>query len=100
MLVRKFIEGVLAYTGKKQVIVISHSMGVTLARKALKGGSADDHIKGKYFVGESLKNRTETFVGIAGGNLGLLGCYPNPEVPTCNIFDGFFPGTTAISPPS
>ncbi|KAK6010714.1 hypothetical protein OSTOST_24233, partial [Ostertagia ostertagi] len=33
-----FIEAVIQYTGAKKVDVIAHSVGVVLARKALKGG--------------------------------------------------------------
>ena len=39
MKARKFIEAVLEYTKAEKVNVIAHSMGVTLSRGALKGGS-------------------------------------------------------------
>jgi triacylglycerol esterase/lipase EstA (alpha/beta hydrolase family) len=39
MTVRRFIEGVLEYTRANKVIVIGHSMGVTLARAAIIGGT-------------------------------------------------------------
>lgn len=42
-MLRAFVEAVIAYTGAPQVNIISHSMGVTLARKVIKGGSAQDH---------------------------------------------------------
>jgi triacylglycerol lipase len=42
---------VIQYTKAKQIIVIGHSMGVTLARKIIKGGKATDHIEGEYDVG-------------------------------------------------
>jgi triacylglycerol esterase/lipase EstA (alpha/beta hydrolase family) len=35
MYVRKFIEAVLDYTRADKIYVIGHSMGVTLARKAI-----------------------------------------------------------------
>ncbi|VDM68154.1 unnamed protein product [Strongylus vulgaris] len=36
---RRFILAVLAYTGAPKVSLITHSMGVTLGRKAIKGGA-------------------------------------------------------------
>ena len=73
-LARKFIEAVLEYTGADYINVVSHSMGVTIARKAVKGGTAIDS-DGTYELGISLKEKVKTFVGIAGGNLGLTACY-------------------------
>jgi triacylglycerol esterase/lipase EstA (alpha/beta hydrolase family) len=35
MFVRKFIEAVLDYTRADKIYVVGHSMGVTLARKAI-----------------------------------------------------------------
>lgn len=74
MMLRKFVEAVLAYTKASHVHLISHSMGVTLARKIAQGGSAEDHEYGTYEVGPSLKDKVKTFIGIAGGNLGLTNC--------------------------
>jgi triacylglycerol esterase/lipase EstA (alpha/beta hydrolase family) len=39
---RAFVESVLAYTNASQVNVIGHSMGVSIGRKVIKGGSAED----------------------------------------------------------
>lgn len=99
MKVRKFIEAVLAYTGATKVDIISHSMGVTLTRKAIKGGSASDSLAGgSYSVGSSLTARVDTFVGIAGANLGLTSCYlSGPTTPTCGSTNGFYPGTSSVS---
>ena len=41
--IRRFMEAVLDYTGAPKIDVISHSMGVTLSRAAIKGG--------KYYLG-------------------------------------------------
>ena len=97
---RAFVEAVIAYTGAKQVNIISHSMGVTIARKVIQGGSAVDHSAGSYEVGPSLGSKVKTFVAIAGANLGLTACYSSSILPTCNTKDGFFPGLTPASHPS
>lgn len=39
---RAFVEAVLAYTGSPQVSIVTHSMGVTIGRKIIKGGKAQD----------------------------------------------------------
>lgn len=53
-------------------------MGVGLARKAIKGGSAHDHSAGNYTIGNSIRDRINTFIGIAGMNLGLGPCLAQP----------------------
>lgn len=94
MKVRKFIEAVKAYTGAAKVDIVTHSMGVTLARKALKGGYANDSANGgEYYVGAPLTGSVDTFVGIAGANLGLTSCYQTgPGTPTCGSTNGLYPG--------
>ncbi|TQF11840.1 lipase [Myxococcus llanfairpwllgwyngyllgogerychwyrndrobwllllantysiliogogogochensis] len=94
MKVRKFIEAVKAYTGATKVDIITHSMGVTLARKAILGGSANDSANGgAYNVGAALTGSVDTFVGIAGANLGLTSCYQTgPSTPTCGSTNGLYPG--------
>jgi len=94
MKVRKFIEAVKAYTGAAKVDIIAHSMGVTLARKAVLGGYATDSLAGgQYYVGAPLTSSVDTFVGIAGANLGLASCYSTgPTTPTCGSTNGFYPG--------
>jgi hypothetical protein len=94
MKVRKFIEAVKAYTGAAKVDIVTHSMGVTLARKAILGGWANDSANGgDYYVGAPLTGIVDTFVGIAGANLGLTSCYQTgPGTPTCGSTNGLYPG--------
>ncbi|ADO68093.1 lipase family protein [Stigmatella aurantiaca] len=102
MRVRKFIEAVKAYTGASKVDIITHSMGVTLARKAILGGTATDALEGgQYNVGSPLTDSVDTFVGIAGANLGLTNCYTaGATTPTCGATNGLFPGSWAGAGPS
>lgn len=93
MRIRKFIEAVKAYTGASKVDIVSHSMGVTLCRKAIKGGTANDALAGgSYNVGSKL-TYIDAFVGIAGANRGLTSCYfSGPTTPTCGSTNGLYPG--------
>jgi hypothetical protein len=91
--IRAFIQAVKAYTGATKVDVIGHSMGVTLARKAIKGGAGNDALNGgSYNLGTPL-TYIDTFVGIAGANKGLTSCYlTGPTTPTCGSTNGLYPG--------
>src|SRR5438874_1605396 len=71
---RAFIQAVKAYTGATKVDIVCHSMGVTLARKAIKGGTIIDGGT-SYNIGSSLTSSVDTFVGAAGANCGLVACY-------------------------
>ncbi|HYC88553.1 MAG TPA: lipase family protein [Thermoanaerobaculia bacterium] len=92
--IRAFIQAVKAYTGAAKVDIVTHSMGVTLTRKAIKGGSGNDSLAGgAYNLGASLTSSVDTFVGIAGANRGLTTCYmTGPTTPTCGNTNGFYPG--------
>lgn len=96
--IRAFIEAVLAYTGAEKIDLIAHSMGVTLARKAIKGGPVEDPKAGKVKdLGPPLTQRVDTFVGIAGANLGLTNCFwATWTMPTCSDEAGFFPGFSLL----
>lgn len=87
-IIKDFIAAVTAYTGKDQVDLVTHSLGVSMSLAALKYHDAWGSVR--------------RFVNIAGGIRGLNSCLyvgpANPLVPTCgseNIFDpfifGFYP---------
>ncbi|CAD6191583.1 unnamed protein product [Caenorhabditis auriculariae] len=89
---RRFLEAVLAYTGSSKLSIVSHSMGVTLGRKIVKGGSVNA-ADGNCDLGKPINRNVEVFVGIAGANFGLCNCQGVEHVEkTCNKQNGFFPG--------
>ncbi|NVO12105.1 MAG: alpha/beta hydrolase [Bacteroidales bacterium] len=91
--IRAFIKAVKEYTGASKVDIICHSMGVTLGRKAIKGGTGNDAAVGSYNLGTSLTSSVDAFVGIAGANQGLVSCYAvNGATPTCGCTNGLYPG--------
>ncbi|MEX2293134.1 MAG: hypothetical protein WD691_05045 [Acidimicrobiales bacterium] len=61
-----FVMAVRAYTGSEQFSIVSHSLGVTLARYTLK-------------THPDLRKDLVAFVGIAGGNHGTSLCPPGFE---------------------
>ncbi|AKQ64979.1 lipase [Myxococcus hansupus] len=92
--VRAFIQAVKEYTGAEKVDVIGHSMGVTLARKAIQGGDGFDPYPGggSYDLGAPLTGSVDTFVGIAGANQGLASCVLTGDLlPTSNRQTGLHP---------
>ncbi|MBI1889310.1 MAG: lipase [Burkholderiales bacterium] len=87
-IIKTFIDKVKAYTGKTQVDIVSHSMGVSMSLASLQ-----------YYGNWSSVRK---FVNIAGGLRGLYSCYytgyANAYATTCgsqNYYDsyifGFFP---------
>uniref|UniRef100_A0A914Z330 Lipase n=1 Tax=Panagrolaimus superbus TaxID=310955 RepID=A0A914Z330_9BILA len=90
---RKFLEAVISYTNATKIDIISHSMGVTIGRKIVKGGKLVT-TKGTCDLGPSLAGKVDTFVGLAGGNYGLCDCEGGDALisATCNKKDGFWPG--------
>ena len=61
---RRFVRAVLAYTGARQVDIVGHSMGATLAREWMRQDEA-------YHV-------VRRFVSIDGPHHGILNCSPDP----------------------
>uniref|UniRef100_A0A7E4ZVA0 Lipase n=1 Tax=Panagrellus redivivus TaxID=6233 RepID=A0A7E4ZVA0_PANRE len=98
---RTFFEAVILYTDADQIDVISHSMGVAIARKAIRGGIIDGD-DGFCNIGPSLRSRIHTFIGISGANYGMCQCTGGNATaiyPTCSKKNGFWPGEPCyISP--
>ena len=64
--VYRFLRMVQAYTGSRRVVIVGHSLGVTLAREVLR-------------VHPWLRHDLVAFVGIAGPNHGTTFCPPGSE---------------------
>ncbi len=96
--VRAFIQAVKEYTGAEKVDVIGHSMGVTLARKAIQGGDAyDPYARQSFDLGKPLTDNVDTFVGIAGANHGLRAAlYTGNLTPTTNRISGLHPASALL----
>lgn len=62
---RRFVRAVLDYTGAKQVDIVGHSLGTTLAREWMRR----DHAYGL----------VRSLVGVDGPNHGIINCSPSPE---------------------
>jgi len=61
---RRFVQAVLDYTGARQVDIVGHSLGVTLARAWLRTDHAFHLVR--------------RFVAIDGPNHGIINCSPSP----------------------
>jgi pimeloyl-ACP methyl ester carboxylesterase len=83
-----FIRAVQAYTGTTRFSLVTHSLGVTVARRALK---AHPELRGDLVA----------FVGIAGGNHGTSFCPPGSEgnVVSCDEIAAGTPWLAALNGP-
>ena len=61
---RRFVAAVLAYTGARQVDIVGHSLGVTLAREWMRQDDAHHQVR--------------RLVAIDGPNHGIINCSPSP----------------------
>ncbi|SCK24031.1 Lipase (class 2) [Variovorax sp. HW608] len=61
---RRFIRAVMAFTGAKQVDIVGHSLGVTIAREWIRQDEAQAMVR--------------RFVAIDGPNHGIINCSPDP----------------------
>ncbi len=77
---RRFVRAVLAYTGAKQVDIVGHSLGVTLAREWIRQDNASHTVR--------------RLVAIDGPNHGIINCSPSPA----NYFQ--LPALGAFTPSS
>src|SRR5215813_12091056 len=78
---RKFVAAVLAYTGARQVDIVGHSLGVTLARTWLRTDDAFHLVR--------------RFVAIDGPNHGIINCSPSPaNFYQLAAFGGFTPDSS------
>ncbi|GMR46145.1 hypothetical protein PMAYCL1PPCAC_16340, partial [Pristionchus mayeri] len=92
---RRFLEAILEYTQMEKLGIVAHSMGVTLARKAIKGGVV--HISGESCdLGDSLADSIDALVAISGANYGMCMCLMAglDATPACGQA-GYGPGACA-----
>jgi pimeloyl-ACP methyl ester carboxylesterase len=61
---RRFVATVLAFTGAREVDIVAHSLGVTIAREWIRQDDAARTVR--------------RFVAIDGPNHGIINCSPNP----------------------
>ena len=63
-LLRTFVRAVLTYTGSRQVDIVAHSLGVTVARE--------------WMLQDDAYHAVRSLVAIDGPNHGIINCSPNP----------------------
>ena len=79
---RRFVDAVLAYTGAKEVDIVGHSLGVTLAREWMRQDQSQRLVR--------------RLVAIDGPNHGIINCSPSPSnYYQLKAFGGFTP-TSAV----
>uniref|UniRef100_A0A915DCE4 Lipase n=1 Tax=Ditylenchus dipsaci TaxID=166011 RepID=A0A915DCE4_9BILA len=97
---RRFVEAVMEYTNASYVDIIAHSMGVSLARRIIKGGNMREVFNqtevSECYIGHSLHQKVHTFIGIAGANYGMCLCSDEKlarSLPACGKMNGFWAGS-------
>jgi pimeloyl-ACP methyl ester carboxylesterase len=77
---RRFVAAVRAYTGAKQVDIVAHSMGATLAREWMRQDDAHRQVR--------------RLVSIDGPHHGIINCSPSPQnYYQLPAFGGFTPSS-------
>jgi pimeloyl-ACP methyl ester carboxylesterase len=82
--VYRFIEAVRTYTGARTVDVVSHSLGVTVVRRAA-------------FLHRDLYKRMTTFVAIAGANQGTTTCRGQGTAHVSHVCEEHEPGSAWLA---
>ena len=80
--------------------MIGHSFGVTLTRRALKGGLVFGDFE-PYYIGEPLNKRVNTYIGISGRNWGSNSCLDPDffsQMKVCSKLNGMYPGERDAEP--
>ena len=62
---RRFVQAVLDYSGAKEVDIVAHSLGVTLAREWMRQDKSQRLVR--------------RFVAVDGPNHGIINCSPSPD---------------------
>uniref|UniRef100_A0A0K0EQ30 Lipase n=1 Tax=Strongyloides stercoralis TaxID=6248 RepID=A0A0K0EQ30_STRER len=94
----KFIDAVLQYTGAEKIDVVGHSMGVSIARKAIIGGVVEND--NKYCATlPSLVDKIRNFISISGAHYGMCLCSKDISYVSkaCSMDNGFYSGTRCSS---
>jgi len=79
---RNFVRAVRAYTGSRQVDIVAHGMGVTLAREWVRQDAAE--------------NRVRRFVAIEGPNQGMIICSAAADNPWAMPYKGGYTPTSPV----
>jgi len=96
LVVRSFLQSVYEYNVIPWIDVVAYDMGVTLARKAIMGGSHTDPDGTTCSLGAPISGFIKTFLGIGGANLGLSTCQSSSTA-YCSDVNGLHPGNCNVT---